>query len=60
MPMGRHATAHDLAIEHAECGEQRGRAVAFLIVREVCAFPPLQRKTRLGSVERLDLAFLDD
>ena len=43
-----------------ERGEQGRRAVAFVIVREGCAFPPLQRKTRLGPVERLDLAFLVD
>jgi hypothetical protein len=60
MPMARDAAADDLAFEHAERGEQSGRAVAFVIVREGCAFPPLQRKTRLGSVERLDLAFLVD
>src|SRR4029077_9949671 len=60
MPMARHAAADDLAFEHAERGEQGRRAVAFVIVREGCAFPPLQRKTRLGPVERLDLAFLLD
>ncbi len=32
--------------------------MALVIVRESCAFPPLQRKTRLGPVERLNLAFL--
>ncbi len=45
MPMARHAAADDLAFEHAERGEQGRRAVAFVIVREGCAFPPLQRKT---------------
>src|SRR5580692_10730965 len=60
MPMARHAAADDLAFKHAERGEQGRRAVAFVIVREGCAFPPLQRKTRLGPVERLDLAFLVD
>ena len=60
MPMTRHAAADDLAFEHAERGEQGRRAVAFVIVREGCAFPPLQWKTRLGPVERLDLAFLVD
>src|SRR5580692_7680121 len=60
MPMARHAAADDLAFEHAERGELGRRAVAFVIVREGCAFPPLQRKTRLGPVERLDLAFLVD
>lgn len=37
--MARHAAAHDLAFEHAERGEQGRRAVAFVIVREGCAFP---------------------
>ena len=60
MPMARHAAADDLAFEHAERGEQGRRAMAFAVVREGCAFPPLQRKTRLGPVERLDLAFLVD
>ena len=60
MPMARHAAADHLAFEHAERGEQGRRAVAFVIVREGRAFPPLQRKTRLGPVERLDLAFLVD
>src|SRR5580658_9544640 len=58
--LARHAAADDLAFEHAERGEQGRRAVAFVIVREGCAFPPLQRKTRLGPVKRLDLAFLVD
>ena len=60
MPMARHAAADDLAFEHAERGEQGRVAVAFIIVRGGCAFPPPQRKTRLGPVERLDLAFLVD
>ena len=47
MPMARHAAADDLAFEHAERGEQGRRAVAFVIVREGCAFP----RTRLGPVE---------
>src|SRR6202042_513339 len=41
MPMARHAAADDLAFEHAERGEQGRRAVAFVIVRVGCAFPPL-------------------
>ena len=47
MPMARRAAADDLAFEHAERGEQGRRAVAFVIVREGCAFPPLQGQTRL-------------
>ena len=34
--------------------------MAFVIVREGCALPPLQGQTRLVPVERLDLAFLVD
>ena len=41
MPMARDAAADDLAFEHAERGEQGRRAVAFVIVREGRAFPPL-------------------
>jgi hypothetical protein len=44
MPMARHAAADDLAFEHAGRGEQGRRGVAFVIVREGCAFPPLQRR----------------
>ena len=57
MPMARRAAADDLAFEHAERGEQGRRAVAFVIVREGCAFPPLQGQTRLGPVERLHRLF---
>ena len=57
MPMARHAAADDLAFEHAERGEQGRVAVAFIIVRGSCAFPPPQRKTRLGPVERLGSGF---
>ena len=32
MPMARHAVADDLAVEHAEGGKQRRRAVAFVVV----------------------------
>ena len=49
MPMARHAAADDLAFEHAESGEQGRRAVAFVIVREGCAFPPASAEDPAGS-----------
>lgn len=58
MPMSRHAIADHLAIEHAEGRKQRGRAVAFVVVRHRPAAPFLQRQTRLGAIEGLDLTFL--
>ena len=49
MPMARDAAADDLAFEHAERGEQSGRAVAFVIVREGCAFSPASAEDPAGS-----------
>ena len=43
-----------------EGGEQRGRAVALVVVRHRCGAPLLQRQAGLGAVERLDLALLVD
>ncbi len=60
MPVARHAIADDLAIEHAQCGEQSGRAIALVIVRHRSAPPLLDWQARLGSIKRLDLAFLID
>ena len=60
MPVPRHAVADNLAIEHAQSGEQSGRAVALVIVRHRSATPLLDRQPRLRSIERLDLAFLID
>src|SRR6202453_561940 len=48
MPMARDAAADDLAFEHAERGEQSGRAVAFVIVREGCAFSPASAEDPAG------------
>ena len=51
-----HAAANYRAVEHAEGGEQRGSAVPLVIVRHGLAAPGLERKSRLGAVECLDLA----
>ncbi len=55
-----HAAADHGAVQHIQRGEQGGGAVALVIVGHGPAFPRLQRQSRLGTVERLDLAFLVD
>jgi hypothetical protein len=55
-----HAAANDGAVEHAERREQRGGAVPLVVVRHRLAAPGLDRQSRLGAVECLDLAFLVD
>ena len=56
MPVAGHATADDLAFEHAEGGEQGRGAVALVVVGHGRALAALDRQTRLGAVEGLDLA----
>ena len=60
MPMLFHATPDNGSIQDVERGEQRSRAVAFVIVRHGTAFPGLEWQARLGAIERLDLAFFID
>ena len=60
VPMTRHAVADDRAIEHAQGCEQRGGAVALVVVRHGAAAALLQGEAWLGAVEGLDLAFLID
>ena len=60
MPMALHAAADDLAVEHVEGGEQRGGAVALVVMGHGAGASLLHRQTRLGAVERLDLALLVD
>jgi len=60
MPVTRHTVADDFAIEHAQGGEQGGRAVALVIVRHRSAAPLLDRQPRLRPIEGLDLAFFVD
>ena len=47
-----------LPFEHVESSEQRGRAVALVIMGHRPAAAGLQRQAQLGAVERLDLRFL--
>ena len=56
VPVALHAATDHCAVEHAEGGEQRGGAVPLVIVCHGLAAPGLDRKSRLGAVERLDLA----
>ena len=60
MAVALHAAADDRAVEHVEGGEQRGRAVALVVVGHGPGPPLLHRQARLGAVERLDLALLVD
>ena len=56
--MALHVAPDHRAVEDVEGGEQRGRAVALVVVRHGAEPALLQRQPRLGSVERLDLALL--
>ena len=60
MAVALHAAADDLAFEDVEGGEQRGGAVALVVVGHRPAAARLHRQPRLGAVERLDLALLVD
>src|SRR4030081_1683659 len=52
--------ADDGAVKDVEGCEQRGGAVTFVVVRHRPGTARLHRQTRLGAVERLDLALLVD
>ena len=58
MAMALAAVADDGAIEHVEGGEQRGGAMAFVVMSEGAAAALLQRQAGLGAVKGLDLALL--
>src|SRR6266566_4902653 len=60
MPVAFHVAADDGAVENVEGGEQRGCAVAFVVVGHRPGAPRLHRQSRLGAVEGLDLALLVD
>ena len=57
MAMTLHVAADHRAVEHVERGEQRRRAVPFVVVRHGSGAALLERKAGLGAVERLNLAF---
>ena len=58
--MPSHAAPDHGSIEEVERGEQRGRAVALVVMGHRPAFSGLERQARLRAVERLDLALLVD
>jgi hypothetical protein len=60
MPMLLHAAPDDFALEDIEGGEERGGAVALVIVRHGGGASLLQWQARLGAVECLDLALFVD
>ena len=60
VPVSLHVAADDGAVKDVEGGEQRGCAVAFVVVGHRSGAAWLHRQTRLGAVERLDLALLID
>jgi len=60
VPVPRLAHRDHPPIERVQRGEQRGRAVAFVIVGHGSEPPFLHWQPRLGTVERLDLALLVD
>ncbi len=57
-PVAREAFTDDPARLHIECCEQRGRAVALVIMGHGGRAALLEREARLGSVERLNLRLL--
>jgi hypothetical protein len=56
--MPSHAAPDHGSIEEVERGEQRGRAVALVVMGHRPAFSGLERQARLRAVERLDLAHM--
>ena len=58
MPVALHAVTDHSAVDDVEGGEQRRCAMALVVVRHGAAAAFLQRQTRLGAVERLDLAHM--
>jgi len=60
MSVALHVAADHRAIEDIERGKQRGRAIALVIVGHGRPTSALERKPRLGPVERLNLALFID
>ena len=58
MPMARQAISNDPTVEQAEGSKKRRRAMTDVIMGHGSAPAFLQRQSRLGSVQSLDLAFL--
>ena len=60
MPVARHALADDAAVEHVQRREQGRRAVPDVVVRHGAGPALLDRQSRLGPVQRLDLGLFVD
>ena len=60
MAVALHVAADHRAVEHVERGEQRGGAVALVVMGHGAGAALLHRQAGLGAVERLDLALLVD
>ena len=60
MRMLLHAAAEDHPVEDVEGGEQGGGSVALVVMGHRRAFAGLDRQTRLGPIQRLDLALFVD
>ena len=56
VPVAGHAIADHVAVEHAQGREQRGGAVALVIMRHGPAAALLDRQPRLCAIQRLNLA----
>ena len=56
VPVSLHAATDHRTFQHVQCGEQRRRSMAFVVVGHGAAAAGFQRQSRLGTVERLDLA----
>lgn len=55
-----HVLPDDGSVEYVECSEQRGRAVALVVVGQRAGAPLLHRQTWLGTIESLYLRLLVD
>src|SRR6478672_281139 len=56
LPVSGHAFADDRAVKHIQGCEQRGCAMALVVVGHRTGTPLLHRQARLGTIESLDLA----
>ena len=60
MAMTLHVAADNSAIEDVEGGEQGRRAMSFIVMGHGAGAARLHRQSRLGAIERLNLALLID
>ena len=60
MPVARHAAAGHLAFQDVESSEQRGGAMALVVMGHGASSALFHRQPRLGAIEGLDLALLVD